>query len=189
MSYSRRHYYHAQMIGYARYSPLDKNPIPQLEELSLDKVFVDHVSVNDLTIPLFKSLLEGDTLVVQSMDRIAGNMEDLRQILRNLTSRGIKVKFVKEDLIFSREGSHLATQLLSVIDAMAEFEKSLRRERQIEGIAKAKAKGRYKGRKKSLTPEQITELKKRLSAGESKGDLAKAFNIGRGTLYRYAKTA
>ena len=103
MSYSRRHYYHAQMIGYAHYSLLDKNPIPQLEGLSLDKVFVDHVSVNDLKIPFFKSLFEGDTLVVQSMDRIAGNMKDLRQVIRTVTSKGGKVKFLKEDLTFTGE--------------------------------------------------------------------------------------
>ena len=189
MSYSRRHYYHAQMIGYAHYSLLDKNPIPQLEGLSLDKVFVDHVSVNDLKIPFFKSLFEGDTLVVQSMDRIAGNMKDLRQVIRTVTSKGGKVKFLKEDLTFTGEESPMAIQLLSVMDAMAEFERSLRRERQMEGIARAKTKGRYKGRKKCLTPEQVIEMKERLAAGEDKADLARSLGIGRGTLYRYVKTA
>ena len=83
----------------------------------------------------------------------------------------------------------MATQLLSVIDAMVEFEKSVRRERQLEGVARAKAKGCYKGRKKSLSPEQINDLKERLAAGEDKVDLARSLGIGRGTLYRYVKTA
>ena len=94
---------------------------------------------------------------------------------------------MKENLIFTGEDSPMATLLLSVIGAMAEFERSLIRERQREGVAIAKKKGLYKGRKKSLNDAQVSELKKMVSEGIKKSSVARSFNISRETLYQYMK--
>jgi hypothetical protein len=82
---------------------------------------------------------DGDSVVVHSMDRLARNLEDLRRLVRELTSRGVHVEFVKERLVFSGEDAPMATLLLSVLGVFAGFERALIRERQLEGIALAKA--------------------------------------------------
>ena len=89
------------------------------------------------------------------MDRLARNLDDLRHLVALLIRRGMYVEFVKEGLSFSGEASPMAQLLLSVMGAFAEFERALIRERQREGIALAKAAGKYKGRKKSLSSEQV----------------------------------
>ena len=183
---------YGKAIGYVRVSTYEQNPERQLSGIAIDKLFTDKTSGKDLKRPGFEELLnyirEGDTLIVHSMDRLARNVEHLRQIVRELTAKGIKVRFVKENMTFTGEDSPMATLMLSVMGAMAEFERSLIRERQREGVVIAKSKGLYKGRKKSLNQEQVRELKERLSLGEEKSALARHYNIGRVTLYRYLKT-
>ena len=100
----------------------------------------------------------------------------MRQIVRYLTGKGVKVQFVKENLIFSGEDTPLANLLLSVMGAFAEFERSLIRERQLEGIALAKKRGAY-GRKKGLSDNQVTTLKQRVASGEKKAQIARDFGI------------
>ncbi len=89
----------------------------------------------------------GDTVVVHSMDRLARNLDDLRSILQTLTQRGICIEFVKESLKFLDEDSPMAILMLSVVGAFAEFERSLIRERQRKGIALAKQRDAYRGKK------------------------------------------
>jgi DNA invertase Pin-like site-specific DNA recombinase len=129
---------------------------------------------------------DGDTLVVHSMDRLARNLEDLRRIVRELTCSSVKVEFVKESLTFVGDDSPMNTLLLSMLGAVAEFERSMILERQREGIALAKAAGKYKGRKAALTVEQADELRARLARGESVTALAKELGISRQTVYNYA---
>lgn len=81
----------------------------------------------------------------------------------------------------------MANLMLSVMGAFAEFERALIRERQREGIALAKQRGAYRGRKKSLSASQASELRERAAAGEQKAKLAREFNISRETLYQYLK--
>jgi DNA invertase Pin-like site-specific DNA recombinase len=120
------------------------------------------------------------------MDRLARNLEDLRRIVRELTGQGVRVEFVKESLTFTGDDSAMNTLLLSMLGAVAEFERSMILERQREGIALAKASGKYKGRKAALTDEQVRELRARLNGGESVAALAKEFGISRQTVYNYA---
>jgi DNA invertase Pin-like site-specific DNA recombinase len=131
-------------------------------------------------------LREGDVLVVHSMDRLARNLDDLRKIVLGLTARGVIVEFEKEHLTFTSEDNAMSNLLLSVMGAFAEFERSLIRERQREGIAIAKRAGVYRGRKPSLTPERAEELRSRVAAGEKRAALAREFGISRETLYTYA---
>jgi len=120
-----------------------------------------------------------------SMDRLARNLGDLRRIVLGLTERGIHIVFVKENLIFTGEDSPMSNLLLSVLGAIAQFERELLRERQREGIAIAKRAGKYTGRKPSLTPARAAELRRRVADGDSKAGLAREFGISRDTLYRY----
>ena len=130
---------------------------------------------------------EGYSVVVHSMDRLARNLDDLRQLVNTLTKKGVCVQFIKEGLSFNRDDSPMATLMLSVMGAFAEFERALIRERQLEGISIAKKKGLYKGRKKSLSDEQEIELRRRLLTEKNKSKVAREFGISRETLYRYMK--
>jgi DNA invertase Pin-like site-specific DNA recombinase len=99
----------------------------------------------------------------------------------------VRVEFTKEGLTFIGEDSAMSKLLLSVMGAFAEFERSLILERQREGIAIAKAAGKYKGRKRLLCPERAEELRRRASSGEPKTTLAREFKISRETLYQYIR--
>ncbi len=131
---------------------------------------------------------EGDTVVVHSMDRLARNLDDLRRLVQKLTQREVRIEFVKENLTFTGEDSPMATLMLSVMGAFAEFERALIRERQREGIALARQRGAYRGRKKALSPAGVAELRRRIEAGEPKAALARAFGISRETVYHYLRT-
>ena len=107
--------------------------------------------------------------------------------MQKLTQRGVRIEFVKECLTFTGEDSPMANLMLSVMGAFAEFERALIRERQREGIALAKQRGAYRGRKKALPPDRVGELRRRADAGEQKAKLAREFGISRETLYQYLK--
>ncbi len=181
-----------QRIGYIRVSSFDQNPERQLDDAALDRTFTDKASGKDVQRPALDELCAfartGDIVVVHSMDRLARNLDDLRRIVQGLTRRGVRVEFVKESLVFTGEDSPMATLMLSVMGAFAEFERALIRERQREGIALARQRGAYRGRKKSLSPERIEELRRRAAAGEKRLHLAKDFGISRETLYQYLRT-
>ena len=181
-----------QRVGYVRVSSFDQNPERQLEQVQVDKVFTDKASGKDMQRPQLDALLafvrEGDTVVVHSMDRLARNLDDLRRLVQRLTQRRVCIEFVKEHLTFTGEDSPMANLMLSVMGAFAEFERALIRERQREGIALAKQRGAYRGRKKALSPEQAAELRQRAAAGEQKATLAREFGISRETLYQYLRT-
>src|ERR1700733_7884765 len=123
------------------------------------------------------------------MDRLCRNLDDLRRIVTDLTSRGVQVQFAKEGLLFNGEDSAMSKLLLSVMGAFAEFERALLKERQREGIAIAKKAGMYKGRRPSLTPDRVTQLRARIAGGEKKAALAREFGISRETLYQYVPVA
>jgi DNA invertase Pin-like site-specific DNA recombinase len=180
-----------QRIGYVRVSSFDQNPERQLEQVAVDRLFTDKASGKDTQRPELENLLafvrDGDTVVVHSMDRLARNLDDLRQIVQKLTKRGVRIQFIKENLTFTGEDSPMSTLMLSVMGAFAEFERSLIRERQREGIALAKQRGAYRGRKKALSPAQTAELLSRIASGEKKSTLAQSFGISRETLYQYVR--
>jgi DNA invertase Pin-like site-specific DNA recombinase len=178
-------------VGYIRVSTLDQKTERQLDGIRLDKVFTDKASGKDTKRPQLTSALEyvraGDTLLVHSMDRLARNAEDLLRIVRELVGRGVSVEFGKNHLTFSGKGDPMAKLMLTMLGAFGEFERDLIRERQREGIAIAKAKGVYKGRKKALGPVEAHELVAQAHAGIPKADLARAYGISRETVYQYLR--
>jgi|ERR1019366_4088546 DNA invertase Pin-like site-specific DNA recombinase len=187
----RREHLSGQRIGYIRVSSFDQNPERQLDDVAVDRTFTDKASGKDVQRPALEELCafvrHGDTVVVHSMDRLARNLDDLRRTVQELTKRGVRMEFVKEGLTFTGDDSPMATLMLSVMGAFAEFERALIRERQREGITLARQRGAYRGRKKSLSPERIEELCRRAAAGEKRLHLAKDFGISRETLYQYLK--
>lgn len=164
-----------QAVGYIRVSTEDQNTARQLEGVELTKTFTDKLSGKDTNRPALKECLaylrEGDTLHIHSLDRLARNLDDLRAIIKGLTGRGVAVRAHKEGLLFTGDDSPMANLLLSMLGAVAEFERQILKERQREGIAIAKQKGVYKGRKASLSEDQIAELKALATSGEKKAAL------------------
>lgn len=180
-----------QQVGYIRVSSLTQNTDRQLDGVALDRTFTDKVSGKDVNRPelaaCLKHLREGDVLHGHSMDRLARNLDDLRSLVKDLTSRGVMVQFHKEGLKFTGEDTPMAQLLLSIMGAVADFERSLILERQREGIALAKSKGVYKGRKLSLRDEQIEEMLAKLNSGTKVTVVAKQLGICRETVYQYKK--
>src|SRR3984893_16720349 len=161
-----------QRIGYRRVSTLDQNTERQLEGIEVAKLFTDKASGKDTKRPQLEALMDfvrtGDTVVVHSMDRLARNLDDLRRIVQTLTGRGVRIEFVKEHLSFTGEDSPMVGLMLSVMGAFAEFERALIHERQREGIALAKQRGAYRGRKPALSDAQVADLRRRVDDGERK---------------------
>jgi DNA invertase Pin-like site-specific DNA recombinase len=175
-----------------RVSSLDQNPERQLDGIALDKVFTDKASAKDTNRPQLQAALNhvraGDTLVVHSMDRLARNVEDMLRLVRELNDRGVSVQFVKENMSFTAGSDDPRSVLMfTMLSAFAQFERSLIKERQREGIALAKAKGVYKGRKPALNAERIGKLREQAAAGANRTKLAKEFGISRETLYQYIR--
>ena len=182
-----------QRIGYKRVSTIDQNSARQLDGIKTDKLFIDAASGKNTQRPQLQAALnycrEADTLISHSMDRLARNMGDLLNLVTELTGRGVAVEFVKENLRFTGEDSPLSLLLLSMIGAVAEFERAMILERQREGIALARAAGKYKGRKPSLNSTQIKEVMDRAGKGENKSLLAREYGICRETIYSYLRAA
>lgn len=180
-----------QKIGYTRVSDEGQNLDRQLEGHQLDRIFQDKVSGKSVDRPALQEMLrfvrDGDHLYVHSMDRLARNLMDLRQMVKDLTSRGVKITFVKEGLTFTGEDEAMSVLLLSVMGAVAEFERAVLRDRQAEGIRIAKAKGVYRGRAAALTGEQVEQAQKMVASGVPKAKVARNLSICRETLYKYLR--
>ena len=180
-----------QRIGYIRVSTFGQNPERQLENVDVDRIYSDKASGKDVHRPQLEALMdlvrEGDTVFVNSMDRLARNLDDLRRVVQTLTERGVCIEFKKEQLSFTGEDSPMSKLMLSVMGAFAEFERALLRERQREGIALAKQRGVYRGRKRSLSDAEIAEARMHVAAGKKKAQVASDFGISRETLYKYLR--
>jgi DNA invertase Pin-like site-specific DNA recombinase len=178
-------------IGYIRVSSVDQNTARQLDGVPLDKVFTDKASGKDVNRPQLQACLEfvreGDTLIIHSMDRLARNVMDLLRTVEELNKRGVVVEFVKEHLSFTGNDSPMSQLMLTIMGAVAQFERALIRERQREGQALAKKAGVYKGRKPSLSPERAEEARKLVATGVAKAKVARKFGVSRVTLYSYLK--
>lgn len=180
-------------IGYVRLSTVEQNTARQLVGITLDRVFEEKVSAKNIgKRPVLREMLgfirDGDDLYVHSMDRLGRNLKDLLTLVTAITDKGVTLHFVKENLTF--EAKTKATPfnklLLDFLGSVAEFERELILERQREGIAQAKARGAYKGRK-PIAPEKIEKAKELLAQGMTRTEAAKTVGMGRTTLFLYLK--
>jgi DNA invertase Pin-like site-specific DNA recombinase len=181
-----------QLVGYIRVSSESQNTARQEEALALlnlDKIFTDKASGKDTERPQLQAALahlrDGDTFVIYSMDRLSRSLSDLTSLVKSLTNKGVKVQFIKESLSFTGDNNALANLMLGIMGSLSEWERSVIRERQLQGIAIAKAAGVYKGRKKALSSTEHAEVKRLAETGESKSVIARQFGISRPTLYSY----
>lgn len=189
-----------QTVGYVRVSSIDQNEERQLAGIKeagikLDKVFTDKTSGKNTKRPSLAECLnyvrQGDILVCHSIDRLARNLRDLQDIVDNMIEKGVSVRFVKENLVFSADEktTPMQTLTLQLMGAFAEFERTLIRERQREGIALVKARGGKLGRGNAVTAETEKIMLEKLKLGIPKAHIARALKISRQTVHRYAKAA
>ncbi len=181
-------------VGYIRVSTADQNPDRQHEALAaagVTKSFEDHASGKSTERPAFKEMMtflrEGDCLTVLSLDRLARNLSDLIKIVEDLGARGVTINFLNENLHFAGGASAdpIAKLMLQLVGAFAEFERSMIRTRQREGIELAKERGAYRGRQRSVTPEQIELAKRQIAQGVPLAAVARSLGLSRSTIYRY----
>jgi DNA invertase Pin-like site-specific DNA recombinase len=180
-----------QIVAYVRVSSTDQNLARQLEAIGpVDRVFEEKVSGGsraDRTAlaECIRYVRDGDVVRVASMDRLARSLRDLRDLVDDVAAKGASVTFVKEQQTYGRDADDAIGQLmLNLLGAFAEFERSLIRERQAEGIRIAKAAGKYLGRAKKLTPAQVEEARELVTTGVPKTVIARKFGVDRATLYR-----
>lgn len=174
------------VVGYRRVSTIDQT-LDRQDLGDVEKVFEEKVSgatVSDR--PVLQQMIdwvrEGDRVVVYSIDRLARNLQDLLAIVSTLNAKGASIRFIKDNLTFPPEGADGASKLyLSILGAVAEFERSILKQRQAEGIAKAKAKGVYKGRKPTIDKDRIHALR---DEGHSTYKIADILGISRMTVHR-----
>ena len=181
-----------QQVGYIRVSAADQHADRQLEGVTPDKVFEEKLTGSVRERPGLSACLdylrEGDTLHVHSIDRLARNLLHLQQLVEGLTARGVSVVFHKEGMTFdARAVDPLQRLMFQMLGAFAEFERTLIRERQKEGIAAARAKGKPLGRPRRADGKLLEELLAQLSAGSKPSELAKRYGIPRTTMYGYRK--
>jgi len=183
-------------IGYVRVSSVDQNDARQLDGVELDKTFTDKASGKDTNRPQLMAMLEfvreGDHIYVHSMDRLSRSLRDLQEMVEKLTAKGISVTFKNENLTFDPPASgadaHKSAYsklMLQLLGAFGQYERALIKERQREGIAIAKAKKKYKGRKPVLETADISKLKEMAAEGISKVEIAETLGISRASVYVY----
>ena len=176
------------LIGYARVSSVSQSLDLQLEALTAagcTKVFSEKRSgtTTDGRGALEQALnhaREGDTLVVTRLDRLARSMIDLRQIVAGLATKEVTFRCLQQGAIDTTRSD--GKLLLNILASFAEFETDLRRERQRDGIDKAKAAGVYKGRPISIDGAKIRAMR---DAGSGPAAIARALGIGRASVYRH----
>ncbi len=182
-------------VAYIRVSTVDQNTDRQLANLGIafTRTFTEKASAKNTERPQLREMLayirDGDHLYVHSMDRLARNLADLLNLVTQLTVKGVTIHFVKENLVFSakEKATAMSKLMLSLMGAFAEFERSLILERQREGIAQAKARGAYKGRK-PISDAQISTIRRLVAEGKTKTTICRELGIGRTTLYKYIKS-
>jgi DNA invertase Pin-like site-specific DNA recombinase len=177
----------SMLVGYARVSSAGQSLDIQLEALKAagcERVFSEKKSgtsagARDELQDALDFVREGDTLVVTRLDRLARSSNDLHNIIARLTGKGVKFRCLQQSGVDTDSG--MGKLVLAILGAVAEFETDIRRERQREGIEKAKAEGVYKGRKPSVDVARVRELR---DAGMKPSAIAKELEIGRTSVWR-----
>ncbi|MBM6589860.1 recombinase family protein [Brevibacterium sp. RIT 803] len=182
-----------KIVAYVRVSSADQNEARQLEALEsaggYDKLFIEKISAKDRHRPQLTAMREfvreGDTVRVKSIDRLARSTRDLLDIVQEFSDNDVSVEFL--DTPDMNIGSAQGKFMLTVMGAFAELERVTINERQREGIALAKAEGRF-GKPRKLDAMQITDVIERRHNGEKVADLAADLGVSRQTIYTALKS-
>ena len=175
------------LVGYARVSSVGQSLDVQLDKLNhCDKIYQEKKSGASDKRPQLGACLEyvreGDSLVVTRLDRLARSTLHLCQIADGLKRKGVNLQVLDQNIDTSDATGRL---LFNMLGAIAQFETEIRAERQMDGIQKAKERGVRFGRQRSLTEEQVAELRKRREEGELIKTLMQDYGISKATIYRY----
>lgn len=181
-------------FGYVRVSTQDQNIARQMSALNglvePDNILIEKISGKDINRPQLQRLLNdklraGDTLVIKSIDRLARNTKDLLEIVETLISKGVTVRFLDNAMTF--DNNPTSRLILTMMGAVAEFERGVIRQRQAEGIEIAKGAGKFRGRqaKQSLHEKVRTLIASGEHTNEKIADLA---GCGVATVYRIKKS-
>ena len=174
------------VVGYRRVSSASQS-LDRQELEGCDKVFEEKITGAKRDRPELNRMLdyirEGDEVRVHSIDRLARDLRDLQSIIEQINDKDATITFIKEKLTFkpSAKADPFAKLQLHLMGAFAEFERSIIRERQREGIARAKERGVYAGRKTSIDVDKVKSLH---ASGVGASEIAKALGIGRASVYR-----
>lgn len=178
-----------QVVGYVRVSAADQNPQRQVDQLGeCHKIFTDKISGKSRArrkalAEMIDYIRDGDIVRIVSMDRLGRDTRDLYNLVAEITDKGVAVEFVNENLTVDKNGaSPLDSLMLGILAAFAEFERRRIKERQAEGIAIAKAKGKYIQEPK-LGPEEIEQAQAMIDMGIPKTEIARQLEVSRQTLY------
>ena len=182
------------LFHYARVSTTDQNLDRQIQEVKCDRLYCDKQSGKNINREQLQAMLsnirEGDKITCLSMDRLSRSLTDLINLVKEITSKGATISFEKENLTFTpNTNDPFQNLMLSMLGAINQFYRENLLEIQREGIRCAKQRGVYsKERKKKLTPEQIAEIKEKMSNRETNASaLAKEYKISRALFYQVLK--
>ena len=183
----------AMIFNYKRVSTVVQSTERQLIDVFCDREYEDKLSGKNRERPeleaMLKNLRVGDVVNVHSMDRLARNTRDLLNIVEEINNLGATIKFHKENLTFEPNKKDPYQQLMmTMLGAVATLERALINQRVREGVALAKAKGKYKGGKNKLSVEQVKELQSLREQKMPIARIAKHFGITRPTVYGYLKS-
>lgn len=181
-------------VAYLRVSSADQNLDRQREAVGeCDRIFVEKMSARSRAdrpelANMLRYIRDGDEVVIASMDRLARSVQDLHNLVDEIIGEGATVTFLKEQQTYSSDTRDPYPRLmLAILGGIAQFEREIIRERQAEGIALAKKKGKYKGRPRKLTAAQRSAIRERSDAGEAKSALAREYGVTRDTIYAALK--
>mgnify|MGYP002714684691 CR=1 FL=1 len=176
------------LVGYGRVSTQDQNPALQEDALrtaGCERLFIEKVSSGKAERPQLRAALEylrpGDTLVVWRLDRLARSLDQLIKTVEDLKTRGIDLKSLTESIDTSTPGGML---IFHIFGSIAQFERSIIRERSKAGVAAAKARGRHGGRPAKLAGERAEHAANLLAAGTSVSAVARSMGVSRSTVLR-----
>lgn len=175
-------------IGYARVSTVGQSldvQVDNLNDFGCDKIYQEKRSGTSADRPELKACLDyvrdGDVLVITKLDRLARSTLHLHKIVERLNSKNVGFKVLDQSIDTTSKEGRL---MFSILASIAEFETELRKERQMEGIAKAKQNGVQFGRKKKLTDDQIADMRSKRSNGVLIKDLMLQFGLSKASVYR-----
>ncbi len=180
-----------QVVGYIRVSSQGQNTARQLQGIKLDMEFVDKATGSNLDREKLQECIayvrKGDVLVVDSIDRLARNLRDLQEILETFIKKGVSVKFVKENLTFTGNDDAMSMLMLQMMGAFAEFERTMIKSRQREGIDAAKKAGKHLGRPNKIDAQFKKVVLEKIEKKQSIRSIAKDMNVSRATIYKVIK--
>lgn len=180
------------IFNYIRVSTADQNTERQLLKVQCDRVYEEKVSGKDKDRPQLQAMLlnlrPGDLVNVHELSRLARNTKDLLEIVQEILSAGASIRFHKENLFFqaNEKADPFQNLMLTMLGAIAQFERDLMLERQREGIAIAKSKGKYKGRQTRFSEDEIGKIITDFKETKNKAAIARQWGISRQYLYKLA---